>query len=135
MQKVVKVWYDDSKKSQGDCGTGLILELEDGTRLEANSTDFIEPFSIVDYTTKEEERPVEERNEDVACDCCDEPSVQTEPENKLHYTDNDTLVSQMTLADRQGNVLSFIELRREVMYRLRCAQPLVNWTKPDRFER
>lgn len=51
----------------------------------------------------------------------------------LHHMDNDQLLSAMTLADRDKRYDDFTVYRREIMYRLRCAEPLINWYKPTRI--
>ena len=48
--------------------------------------------------------------------------------------DDEELVSNLILADRAVNNKDFVKYRKEVMYRLRCARPLVGWTPPVRME-
>lgn len=64
---------------------------------------------------------------------CDDLDIQERSINPIHDMDSDQLVSAMTLADRDQDYETFVVFRREVMYRLRCAEPLVNWTKPTRL--
>lgn len=60
--------------------------------------------------------------------------AQLETVNMLHIMDNDQLLSLMTLADREQRFEDFVKFRREIMYRLRCATPLLEWQKPLRVE-
>ena len=59
---------------------------------------------------------------------------QTQTIDPIHVMEDETLVSNLILADRDHNVEDFSKYRKEIMYRLRCGQPLVNWTKPFRRE-
>lgn len=58
--------------------------------------------------------------------------AQREDINPIETMESDQLLSKMTLADRAHNTEEFVACRRELMYRLRCAEPLVNWYKPIR---
>jgi hypothetical protein len=60
---------------------------------------------------------------------------QQETANPLHTMDSDQLLSALVLSDRAQNYEDFIRIRGEIMYRLRCAEPLVNWYKPTRLEK
>jgi hypothetical protein len=60
-------------------------------------------------------------------------SVQTETVNFLYTMDSDQLLSAMTLADRDNRNDDFVRYRRELMYRLHCAEPLINWYPPTRM--
>lgn len=67
MKKVKQVWYDDSfKPTEQNYRTGLVLELEDGSLLQANSTDMIEPFSIVKAEDLSSEPPTEQSERELA---------------------------------------------------------------------
>lgn len=45
MQKVINIFYtEDIEELGGQSGTGLVLELEDGTFLRGQSTDVLKPF-------------------------------------------------------------------------------------------
>ncbi len=64
-----------------------------------------------------------------------------EQKNPLHDMEDEQLVSALILADRKhietgsdADIEKFRTLRKEVMYRLHCARPLLNWTKPTRRE-
>lgn len=52
--------------------------------------------------------------------------------NPIYVIDDEQLVSAMTLAREDGNNNRFVELRDEVMYRLRLSH-IENWTKPPRI--
>lgn len=65
----------------------------------------------------------------------DEPSMQQDSVSLLHNVDSDQLLSAMTLADREKRYDDFAEYRREIMFRLRCAEPLLNWNKPMRMDK
>ena len=62
----------------------------------------------------------------------DQPMQQTV--NPLHTMEDEELVSRLVLARERGEDERFVELRREVMYRLRCSH-IENWRAPLRFPR
>lgn len=69
----------------------------------------------------------------------DEPTTQDTSaeqsrENFIHGLDSDQLLSMLILVDRKQDYESFGKIRRELMYRLRCAEPLIDWYKPSRVE-
>lgn len=65
----------------------------------------------------------------------DNMKAEMEQGNPLHTMDDDQLLSAMTLADRAQNWDEFSRYRNEILYRMRCAAPLINWWKPIRRER
>jgi hypothetical protein len=78
------------------------------------------------------------------CINCEEPAkqnmcsddlqcVQQERIIPLNSLDSDQLLSAMTLADRERRFEDFRLYRTELIYRLRCAEPLINWYKPTRI--
>jgi len=62
-------------------------------------------------------------------------TVQMAPLLPWRTMDCDQLLSAMTLCDREHDYDGFRLYREEIMYRLRCAEPLINWTHPSRMEK
>lgn len=59
--------------------------------------------------------------------------VQSQNVNPIHVMDSDQLLSAMTVADRDKRYDNFRKYRAEIMYRLRCAEPLINYSPPMRI--
>lgn len=59
-------------------------------------------------------------------------AMQQAAEDPLYAMDDDRLLSAMTLADRAQDWDEFRKYRQELLYRLQCARPLINWYKPTR---
>lgn len=62
-------------------------------------------------------------------------AVQMENPHPLRVMDADQLLSRLVLADRDDQLGDFVKCREELMYRLRCAEPLINWSKPTRRDK
>jgi hypothetical protein len=58
--------------------------------------------------------------------------AQQQTTNPLHVMEDGELVSRMIIARDHGDNELFRHFRKEVMYRLRCAD-LKNWAPPKRF--
>lgn len=61
-----------------------------------------------------------------------EAKVMAQTVNPLHVMEDDELVSRLVLAREEGNNEYFLEVRSEIIYRLKRGD-ISRWTPPQRF--